>query len=279
MKYFIGFLVLLLTLPLLAQKPGADEILAEGKLLYRLEKASWYGTDFFLANFPDQREAIGGYLSYEAENKQVVNIFFSREDPDQILARMYFAEIPEEYPVKVDKEKSTATEAEKALIGMRQATIQALTENKGEFFSFYEHTNPNPIPLISGSERKVYILTGPQMGGVLLLGNDYLLTFDKKNKLKKRKKIHNSLIQFPYGEELKEGEKQDVGMHSHVVSECIDPTDICTLLLYKDYTDWTQHIVMSEKYVSMFDIQKEELVILTRKAWEKISQQVEEMDK
>lgn len=29
-----------------------SKILEEGKLLFRLEKDSWYGTDYFLENFP-----------------------------------------------------------------------------------------------------------------------------------------------------------------------------------------------------------------------------------
>ena len=49
-----------------AQKPDSEAILQEGKLLYRLEKAAWYSTDHFLANFQDKRNSIGGYLSYVA---------------------------------------------------------------------------------------------------------------------------------------------------------------------------------------------------------------------
>jgi hypothetical protein len=56
MKYIIlALLIFLSTIELLAQKPDSDEILSEGKLLYRLEKAAWQSTDHFLENFPDKK--------------------------------------------------------------------------------------------------------------------------------------------------------------------------------------------------------------------------------
>ena len=50
-------------------------IVAEGKLLYRSEMASWYGTDLFLEKYKS-RENIGGYFSYLA-NDVPTCIFFS----------------------------------------------------------------------------------------------------------------------------------------------------------------------------------------------------------
>lgn len=39
----------------------AQPIVAEGKILYRSEMASWYGTDLFLEKFK-QTNTIGGYF-------------------------------------------------------------------------------------------------------------------------------------------------------------------------------------------------------------------------
>ncbi len=52
-------------------------------------------------------------------------------------------------------------------------------------------------------------------------------------------------------------------MHSHVISDLINPTDICTLLLYKEFVDWKTHYVMSKKFVSIFDLEKETLSVIT----------------
>ncbi len=49
-------------------------IVDEGKKLYRLEMASWYGTDMFLERFPEKQTRIGGYFSYE--EKEIVKCLF-----------------------------------------------------------------------------------------------------------------------------------------------------------------------------------------------------------
>lgn len=245
-----------------------DKILAEGKLLYRLEKASWNGTDDFLARFPGKRNLIGGYLSYESDNHKITNIFFSRENNDSLLVRYQFDSIPDS-PLQIDTANLEITEYEKDLIIIRQDAIQRISNNSDNFFTFYKNTSLNPIPLITDKEKKVFILTGPQVSNMVIIGNDYLLEYDKKNKLKNKIQIHKSLLQYPYKSDDPEN-KMESTYHSHIVSEYINSTDICTLLLYKDYVEWKQHYVISKKYVSIFDMEKENLVIITKKAWDKI---------
>lgn len=267
MKSFIALIVILFNLTSYSYCQNTEEILNEGKKLFYLEKASWYGTDYFLEHFPEKRNKIGGYLSYTSDN-QVINIFFSKANNNQILARIHFEPSPNPEPVSIDTLNLTATNLESELISMRQKTLDMISNNEDGFFSFFENTSFNTIPIIEGDEKKVYVLTAPQTSGVVLLGNDYLLTFDKKGRLKKKKKMHKSLIELPIKDE--EGNSAVTTIHSHVVSDYIDPTDICTLLLYKNYVGWKQHYVVGKKYVSIFDMEKETLVILTMKAWKKI---------
>jgi len=47
--------------------------------------------------------------------------------------------------------------------------------------------------------KKVYVLTGPQQNGVVIFGNDYLLTFDKNNKLTLKKQLHRNIISIKFG--------------------------------------------------------------------------------
>ena len=251
------------------QKP--KDILNEGKLLYRLEKASWHGTDHFLEHFSDKKDSIGGYLSYVNENNKVINIFFKKDNPFHIIVRYEFESLPTSNPINIDTLKHSPSQQEIDLITIRQDAIKRIYENQDNFFSFYKNTSLNLIPLIHKNERKVFVLTGPQNSGVVIIGNDYLLTYNKKNKFKKKEKIHNSLIEFPY--------KSDVTFHSHVLSNYINSTDICTLLLYKDFVEWKQHYVVSKKYVSIFDLEKEDLIILTRKDWEKMNDKINKKDK
>lgn len=270
MKTLLTLMLTLLIGGLYAKKPDSEKILKEGKLLYRLEKASWFGTDDFLANYPDKRDSIGGYLSYATPDNMINTIFFSRYNPNHILIRYHFDSLPVQTPISVDTYQKKATSIEEDLIAIRQDAIDKISENSDGFFTFYEETSLNPIPLITEKEKKVYILTGPQVSGVVLIGNDYLLSYDEKNNFIEKRKIHNSLIQTPYKSDSEEN-KIKTTYHSHVNSEVIDPTDICTLLLYKDYVEWKQHYVISKDYVSIFDLEKEQLVILTKKAWDKMN--------
>ncbi|NHN27592.1 hypothetical protein FIA58_018075 [Flavobacterium jejuense] len=262
-------LLLLLSSLIYSQNKETEKILKEGKLLFRLEKGSWYGTDDMLARFQTKKDSIGGYLSYETKEHTINTIFFSRFNPDKILIRYEFDSLPKPVPIKIDTINHTATELEKNLIAIRQDAKERTYSNEDKFFSFYENTSLNFIPVITDKERIVFIVTGPQVSGIVLLGNDYKLNYDKKNKFKKKEKIHNSILQFPYASEDKENPTVST-IHSHVITEYISSTDICTLLLYKDYVEWKQHIVMSEKEVSIFDLEKELLFTMKKKAWEKI---------
>jgi hypothetical protein len=51
----------------------------------------------------------------------------------------------------------------------------------------------------------------------------------------------------------------------------LDANNICTLLLYKEFVEWKTHYVLSKDYVAIFDLDKETLVVMTRKECEKLS--------
>jgi len=252
---------------LLAQ-PNSDKVLKEGQLLFRLEKASWYGTDEFLSKFPEKRDRIGGYLSYEGEDGFIYNLFFDRNNQNEIIARFQFDNLPLSTPRFIDTLNHVPTQIEKDLITIRQDAVEKVNSNADRFFSFYDNTSYNFIPIITEKERIVYIITGPQTSGIVIIGNDYLLKYNSENKFISKEKIHNSLI--PISAKMDTENQAIATMHSHVISEIIDPTDICTLLLYKDFVEWKKHYVISKKYVSIFDMEREELLIMKRKDWEKI---------
>jgi len=253
-----------------SQNKETENILNEGKLLFRLEKGSWYGTDDILARFKTKKDSVGGYLSYETAENAINTIFFSRFDHDKILIRYKFDSIPKPEPIEIDTLNNKVTDLEKSLISIRQdARDKAYSNNDDKFFRFYKNTSLNFIPVINDKERNVFVLTAPKVSGIVIIGNDYKLTYDKKNKFKKKEKIHNSILQFTYTSKDKDNPTVST-FHSHVITEYISSTDICTLLLYKNYVEWNQHIVMSEKEVSIFDLEKESLFTMKRKAWEKI---------
>lgn len=269
MNKLILVLILSISITNLWAQPDSDKILKEGQLLYRLEKASWYGTDYFLDKFPNKRDLIGGYLSYEEDNNRIYTIFFERNFTDHVLARFEFDSLPKQNPFTIDTIKIIANQKETDLIKIRKDALDKINTNTDKFFSFYKNTSYNIIPVITPTERKVYSITGPKTEGVVLIGNDYLFKYDSNNNFKSKGKIHNSIIQLPA--KMDSDKNAIATMHSHVISETIEPTDICTLLLYKDFVEWKQHYVISSKYVSIFDLEKELLVIMKKKDWEKMS--------
>ena len=113
-------------------------------------------------------------------------------------------------------------------------------------------------------------MTGPKVSNIVVIGNDYVLTYDKKNKFAKKEKIHNSMLKYPYKSDDSE-DKMSATIHSHILSDYITSTDICTLLLYKDFIEWEKHYVVSKKYVSIFDLKTEQLIVITKEAWDKIN--------
>ena len=272
MKQVLVWLCILVSTYAYSQNKKTEKIEREGILLYRLEKGSWYGTDDMLERFASKKDSIGGYLSYETNAHTITTIFFNRYNYDKILARYEFDSLTKPVPRKIDSINTVATATEKRLITIRQDAAKRAFANEDSFFKFYKNTALNFIPVIDKDGSRVYVVTGPKIPNVVLLGNDYKLDYNKKDEFVDKMKIHNSIIQLPYKSENKD-EPIVTTYHSHVVTDYISSTDICTLLLYKDFLQWDEHIVMSEKEVSIFDLEKESLFAIKRKAWDKINSQ------
>jgi hypothetical protein len=253
-----------------SQNKKTDRILEEGQFLYRLERGSWFGTDDFIARFTTKKDSVGGYLSYETLDNKVNTIFFSRFEPNVILVRYQFDTLLKPKPISIDTLNRNASELEKSLMILRQDALKRASENQDNFFTFYENTSLNFIPIIKGNKGKVFVLTGTNQSGYVIIGNDYVLNYDDKNNFKDKSKIHNSMLRFAYRSE-DENIPLEATFHTHTISTYITSTDICTLLLYKDFVEWKQHIVVSDKEVSIFNMENETLVTMKRKDWEKLN--------
>ncbi|TRZ43200.1 hypothetical protein [Robertkochia solimangrovi] len=269
LNYLKLILLCMISFPAFAQSGIETDILEKGYFLYELEKASWYSTDLLFEEHKELVDSIGSYLSYKPDDDKVITVFFLKENPDMIRLTIQFDGLPDATPDKVTATLRNASAHEKDLFELVDDAKRRVTENEDDLFTLYENTGFNFIPVIQDGKRSVYILSGSKQNGTLYIGNDYLLTYNNRNKFKQAEKIHNSLIPFQFVGNS-EAKKIQETSHSHVNSEYIDPTDICTLLLYKDFIEWDQHYVISDKHVSIFDIKNEHLLIITRKAWERI---------
>lgn len=238
--------------------------------LYQSELASWSSTDLLLPSLEQKGDIFGGYLSY-TQGEITRAIYYDNTQDKNVMYQVDYDDIlifKDKYVIDSTGRKPSAIE--NRLINARETARQVSIENKDSIFKFYENTNYNYIPLIDNNTITVYSLTGATVGDQVLLGNDYKYEFDKKDKLVSVSPIHKTLLAFPYkGEDA----KLESITHSHIITEypIISGTDICTLLLYKDFVEWNQCVVISKKYVSVYNMQDNNLFCITRKAWDKIN--------
>ena len=255
----------------------AQPIVQEGKLLYKSEMASWYGTDLFLKMYKD-RENVGGYFSY-ADKELATCIFFSKGEAPKVIGEIIFDSTFNVQTAKTNLTERMFTNYETDLYIIRKIAFAEI--HTDTLFKTYKNSNLNLIPLISNEEKKVYVLTGPHQNGVVIFGNDYLLVFDKDNQLLSKKMLHKNIIPINY--EVNEPEdKQTVGaMHSHLpeTGDLITATDICTLMLYEKFTKWKQHHVFSKNYVSIWNCLTDELLVVPMSTIEKINNDQEKKRK
>ncbi len=281
MKKILIIFLALSTGSLIGQKNLIDKtqpIVDEGKTLYKSEMASWYGSDLFLEKYKEQ-EKIGGYFSY-TENNISKCIFFSKIENPRVIGTISFDSTYNVKTAKTDLTERDFTKFETDLYQIRKIAFDELSSNKDGLFKFYQNTNPNIIPLINDQEKKVYILTGPQKNGVVIFGNDYLLTFNNQNKLTSKKQLHKNIIPIEYSD-VNKSKEADITMHSHVAEtgDFITATDICTLMLYEKFAKWKTHNVVSQKYLNIWNCETNELTVISKKTVEKINKDQEKKNK
>lgn len=238
-------------------------IVEEGKKLYRSEMASWYGSDLFMEKFADKRSRIGGYFSYTEEGVSKC-VFYSKDEQAKTLGVISFDATYNVDKANIDARERELTPLESDLKVLREKTIKEIISDT--LFVRYKDTDLNIIPTIENGVKKVFILTGPKKNGVMIFGNDYLLTFDEKNNVTSKKRLHKSFLPVEYAE------NSVSGVHSHLPStgDFITATDICTLMLYEKFAKWESYMVMSKDYVSIWNCKTDELTVMTLKAWDKM---------
>jgi len=252
-------------------------IVAEGKRLYKSEMASWYGTDIFLESYKD-RANVGGYFSY-SDGDFAECIFFSKSDKPKVIGTISFDSTYNTKTAKADLTERDFTTNESDLFTIRK--IALTTINSDTLFKTYKNTNLNLIPIINNGEKKVYVLTGPKENGVVIFGNDYLMTFDKDNILIGKKQLHKNIISINYGRKEEEGKEIEGTIHSHLpeTGDFITATDICTLMLYEKFAKWKQHSVVSKNYLNIWNCLTDQLVVIPMRTIDKINKDQEKRNK
>jgi len=255
------------------EKPTPQSlVLAEGKTLYRLEKAAWNGTDLMRAELPDEMGKVGGYATYP-DGSDTHCVFFAQDSVGTILADFTFDSTFAINTATLDRVRQYPTAEELRLRTLRSKAISHI--NSDTLFKTYKNSNLNIVPMVYQGVAKVYVITGPSVTGIVIFGNDYLIEFDEQDEVKSARALHRNIIPVEYGEEKAET------YHSHTeqTGSFMTPTDICTLMLYGPYTNWTQHTVLSQTHWNMWNVEKNTMAVLTRKAMKKIDKQMKKLNK
>lgn len=280
MKRILYFTFILISNVLIAQdkiNQAAEPIVREGKLLYKSEMASWYGTDLFIERCKDKAK-IGGYFSY-TDSTISKCIFYSKGENPVVIGTISFDSTYSTQAADVNLTERNLTPNEFDLYSIRKLAMDEI--NTDTLFKVYKNSSLNIIPLINENSKKVYILTGPNKSGVVIFGNDYLLTFDNKNKLLNKKQLHKNIIPIEFEDYNKDSIKSGTAMHSHLpeTGDYITATDICTLMLYSKFTNWKTHIVVSKKYFNQWDCETNRLFVIPMKTIQKINNHQDKLKK
>lgn len=272
MKKIIFTLFLLFSMSVHSQNAElekiAQNITEKGKLLYKLELAAWYGMEIFKENFKE-KDRIGGYFSYMESNTPKC-LIFSNGQPPKVIGVVTFRDIKLIETATIDFKERDFKAHEKELYTIRTKALAEIQQDS--LFKNYTNTNLNLIPLIDKDVREVYVLTAPKNVGVVLFGNDYLMSFDKQNNLTGIKELHKNLIPIEFDED--EDTLVTMHYHSSASDDFITPTDICTLMLYAKFAGWKKHIVASPNYASIWDCENETLQIMTKEEFQKIEHEI-----
>lgn len=243
----------------------ADSINAEGEALYRSEWASGYSTQIFSSGYGGKKQLSGGYFSYET-GKEMTTIFFSKNNDPVVLATVKFGHKLDSSKYSIDTTTRKFTGVEKDLYAIRSKAAQAVLNDT--LFKIYENTSLNLVPIIKNGAKKVYVITAQTAPDEVLLGNDYLINFDKDNNIIKKTKLHNNLIPLGTGGI----DTIEASSHQHLgeTSPYITATDVCAFRLWKGKTTWVISFIVSAGYVSAWHFRDEFLEILTQAEFEKI---------
>ena len=235
-------------------------MLEEGIRLYKSEMASWHGTDLFLAKYKE-RENIGGYISY-LDNGLPKCVFYSKAINTKVIGTISFDTSFNPQTALVDLSERNFTDLEKEIIALRENTNKIIESDS--FFKRYSNTQFNLVPLIGYKEKKVYVFTATKRDDVVIFGNDYLLLFDENSKLISRKRLHDEILpaQASHSHSGK-GKYGPIHFHKEGYNEFITATDVCTIMLYKKFTNWKQFNFLSKNYVSVWNCENNELSVFS----------------
>lgn len=249
-----------------AQEKIQDEVktvVSEGKIIFKLEMANRLGQKIFKAKYKGKK-AIEGFVSYtEADHIRLV--FYSGGKESKVLGGVLFDESFDVDKSVVEIMEREMNDQEMQLIKLRKSTLVFI--NDASAFSLPENATFSVIPMVENKSNKVYVMTVSTKDGVVMFGNDYVLSFDEKFNLVEKNSFHKNQASVTFDKNA--GTANDNGSnHMHVAEkgEMVSSTDIATLMLYEKDTKWSQHTFISEHYMFFWNYATHDLQVIPKAA-------------
>ena len=115
----------------------------------------------------------------------------------------------------VDVEERLPTPVEKTLIEYRAKAYKEINSDT-TFFKQYEGTKLKAIPIDAGKEMRIYVYSSTLKEGVVPIGGDYLMVFDKKeNALVSKEDLHQDCIFISSQYKGKASDASKATIHTH----------------------------------------------------------------
>ncbi len=234
----------------------SNKILAEGIELYRNEKASWISTD----SVPEaDRELVNGYFSY-SDGKNYFSIYVDKTDKSAVY-KFTFSPVGNLEIELIQTEKNIPlSESEINILSVRKKAV-GLSSMWYQQFGYTQIVNPNIIIYRTEPEFIVYAIPGAKQHGLLPIGGDLRMTFKPDGELNRIDPIHNNLI--PLNTDTPEETAYMAHEHrgKRLAKEYMTSTDVCTLLLYRQFLKEEKHLSVHKKFISEFYYNEPRLVI------------------
>jgi len=182
MRHLLAFLMwLCLAVPASAQ-PGTAERLAveqasaRGRLIYAYDQAAWHGTDDLVANAPQLRERIGGWIVDGPADRPTL-VFFDRDtaNPHALYTVTFAGAKIATRHVVATGENGMISAAQRGLIDARRRALEVVQRAKLPGCS---DQPPNTVvlpPEREGGPTRVYVLTPQPDLRTFPIGGNYLV--------------------------------------------------------------------------------------------------------
>ena len=242
-------------------------ILEKGIKLYKLERSAWISSDSTANKINDIN--ISGFVSYFDTNTIKV-LFYEKITDDDFLIHftLEFDTTINVNFLNINNQQRRPKSGEKNYIELREGTLDLISHFE-KLYTNYENTGKNVAILKEKGKYKIYLMTGSNEYGILPIGNDYEFECkENESIIEYIGKLHQNYMPINYID-MPKNIKAGVHSHSSKSSDFITPTDICTLLLYKDLFTIKEHIVISGKYVSVFNNETLNLLIMNKTEYNK----------